>query len=469
MHPDLSRTGAYARESHGSAKSVDEQTREVIADVERRGGVVAGLYTDTVSASRFTAKARSDWLRLLDDLRSGTLSALGMWESSRGDRDLASWASMLALCREYGRPILVTSHGRVYDMRVARDWRTLAEDGVDSAYESEKLSQRLRRSAAVAAGRGLPHGRVRYGYERVYDPTTRRLVQQRPREGQAAIVREIFTRVVRGDPVSAITADLNARGIPSPTGVAWARSAVRDIATGLTYIGVRVHGGEQHPGTWPPLVDAATFWAAQRILSDPARTTTRPGRARYLLSYIATCGVCGAPVSAGMPSHGRGPNYRCSTHGHAVVQVAALDELVTKLVLGRLRLPDVARRLRAGGDDAAAVAARARAEQLRARLDEARDSAARGETSLASLARIEATLVADIAAADAAARRAATPPVLRELLASPKGIAARWATIPLAARREVVRLLVTIELHPAGLPWPPVHERVTIGWRGVAG
>jgi hypothetical protein len=59
-----------------------------------------------------------------------------------------------------------------------------------------------------------------------------------------------------------------------------------------------VHHGKILDGVtavWPPLVTEDVFWTVQRILTDPARTTT--GRtARYLLSHVVRCGVCGALI-----------------------------------------------------------------------------------------------------------------------------------------------------------------------------
>ena len=43
----------------------------------------------------------------------------------------------------------------------------------------------------------------------------------------------------------------------------------------------------------------ATFYAVREILTDPARKTTRPGRAVHLLSVssAAVCGVCSGPLA----------------------------------------------------------------------------------------------------------------------------------------------------------------------------
>src|SRR2546430_17717621 len=111
---------------------------------------------------------------------------------------------LLRRCREHSVLIHVITHGRTYDIGNARDWRTLAEDGVDSAYESEKTSVRLKRAMAANAARGRPHGVTLYGYERIYDQHTRQLEVQRPDPRTSPVVREVFARGAGGDPLSRI-------------------------------------------------------------------------------------------------------------------------------------------------------------------------------------------------------------------------------------------------------------------------
>jgi hypothetical protein len=76
---------------------------------------------------------------------------------------LIAAAQFLNACRATQTGIYITTHGRLYDMANGRDWRSLAEDGVDSACESEKTFVRTfatawhtasSRSAAVMPGRG---------------------------------------------------------------------------------------------------------------------------------------------------------------------------------------------------------------------------------------------------------------------------------------------------------------------------
>jgi hypothetical protein len=212
----------------------------------------------------------------------------------------------------HGINIHVTSHGRTYDLAHPRDWRSLAEDGVDSAYESEKTSQRIRRSMTANAVAGRPHGRCPYGYVRTYDPRTGALTGQAVDPETAPVVREVIRRIAASEPVSRVTADLNDRGVPSATGVQWSRAVVRKMALNPAYIGQRTHESETHEGTWEPLVSEADFYGARAVLTAPGRVGRRPGRTRHLLSYVGRCGVCDGPLGA---TRARG--YFCSD-GHRV-------------------------------------------------------------------------------------------------------------------------------------------------------
>lgn len=422
-------------------RSPQQQEAEARQACEANGWPIGAVYLDPDrSASRFATKARERFDELVTALSTSKYGVLVLWESSRGSRELEEWARLLNTCREHDVQVHVVSHGRTYDMRNGRDWRTLAEDGVDSQYESEKTSARIRRDMAASARAGRPHGKVKYGYRRRYDPQTRELVAQEEDPETAPVVRRIFRQVVEGVPISAIVATLNELGIPSPTGKRWTRNVVRNMALSPTYIAKRRHngGGELFAGDWPPLVDEAAYWAAQRILTDPRRKTTRPGRAKYLLSYVARS-ECGAYLSA---ARGR-EYYACERDGCVNIKIAWLDEYVTAIVLGVLSRPEEYVAL-AKADDSAVMAARGEADALRIRLDEFYDSAAAGELTPAALARVEARLLPQITAADRRAVEVATPPVLRRLLDPDADVAERWEQMPMAARREAIDLLAHV-------------------------
>ncbi len=439
------RAALYGRVSKDKqqGRSVIEQADESRTACALNGWEVTQTYSDNdVSASRFGTKARPGWVQLVADLDAGMFDVLVLWEPSRGSRELMAWAALLDACRRRKVLVHVTSHQHTYDLSKPRDWRSLAEDGVDSAYESEKSSQRIRRSMAANAVAGRPHGRTPYGYVRRYDPATKVLVAQEPDPLTAPIVREVFKRFAAAEPVSVVTADLNQRGVLSPAGGPWYRQNVRKLALSHAYIGQREFGGEIHQGNWPALVDAEVWYAARRVLLDPQRIMTKPGRFKYLLSYLACCGVCDAPLQAA-PRTGE-PSYVCPNGGHVQCKVAWLDKIITPLIIAALDDKKMMARL-AGGDDKAVLQARAQVAALRGRLDGFRDAAAAGELTPASLAHVEARLLTEIETARKRAASASVPSVLRGL-AGADHVQARWDEMSVAGRRKVVAALLEVRL-----------------------
>ena len=463
------RAALYGRVSQDNkaGRSVSEQNAENRAACTANGWTISATYEDNdVSASRFTTKKRADWTKLVADLDAGSFDVLVLWEPSRGSRELMTWAALLDACRRRNVLVHVTSHQHTYDLSKPRDWRSLAEDGVDSAYESEKASQRIRRAMTANAVAGRPHGRTPYGYVRRYDPLTKALMGQEIDPETAPIVREVFKRFAAAEPVSAVTDDLNARGVPAPAGGKWARQNVRQLALSHTYMAQREYHGEVHGGDWPPLVDAEVWYAARRVLLDPRRVVTKPGRYKYLLSYIVRCGVCGERLQAA-PRKG-GTAYFCPG-SHVSAGVGWLDEIITPIVLARLDDPELLTRL-AGGDDQSVLAARAEVVALRERLDGFRDAAASGELTPASLAYLEARLQAEIDVAQKRAASASVPSVLRGL-AGAEDIAQRWELLSIAGRRQIVSTLLEVQLDRSrsrGRHSADDFDRVKIEWKGQA-
>jgi len=454
-------------------KSVGEQTAYGEADCAAEGLVVHKVYSDDgVSASRFGTKERDDWPRLLRDLATGVIVVLWVWESSRGERELERWARLLNLCREHGVLVRVGTHRRTYDVRVPRDWRTLAEEGIDSAYESEKTSLRVRRAVAARAEAGLPHGRCPYGYMRIYDERTRGLVAQEPHPERAPIAREIIRKAAAAVPISVITDELNERGDPGPTGKGWNRFAVRDIAMSETYIARRTYQGQVYPCQWPPLIDEETHLAARRVLTAPERVTTRPGRSKWLLSYLMVCDTCEEPMNSRMERRRRGDRLTYGCGHHTGMDLAGTDEYIVALVCARLASPDTFAALVEDTDDGAVIAARDRLTLLESRLSEHYALAAQGKLSAAGLVAVEKDLLPMIEKARTDAEALTLPAPLRGMVrpGDPEAVRAIWDTLTVPARRDALRALLadirlTGQAKRAFLEFD--HRRLIIIWRDI--
>lgn len=472
----------YGRQSRGKKKSISDQLKlghELC--VER--GWDERVYSDRVSASWFGTKRRGGWEELLADLVAGLLDVLILWESSRGDRRNTEWSRMLDICVERGIRIHIIEHERTYDPRIARDWETLASEGVKSQSEVLKLSGRVRRGVDLAAKAGRPAaGPAPYGYVRTYDPRTGELTGQEPCPETAGVARRIVRDVGRGVPLSELGRKLQEEAVPPPgarshgsESMRWHRERIREIAINPVYAGLRRHQekgayrgqgqGQRFGGTWPALVTEAEHLAAVRVLTEPSRVShgeksSRPGKQAWLLTYLAECHRGHAIVAR------RAGRFLACAPGCVQIPREPVDELVEATMVEALASPELYAKLKHAdaGTSAMIADAELEIERLEMRLKEFRASAAEGETSPRSLREIEDKLVPKIEAARRRSSAVGIPDALRPFLEPGADVEARWDAATLHARRAVIRALARVVIKPAPVAGrrAPVGDRVDV-------
>lgn len=485
----------YGRSSSGKQKSIADQNAENRAAARDAGWTVAEELSDPVSASRYGRKVRENWARIGELLP--TIGVVVLWEASRGDRTLSTWIAFVDACREHGVKVHATSHRRTYDPQVARDYRTLAEDGVEATYEVDRLSARVRRGRAARAASGKPASQPAFGYTRVYDATTAEYLREVENPEQAAIVRDIFASFAAGEPINGLAARMHRAGVPTPrparatagrlgsTPPVWRSNTVRKILTNQRYAphpdnpdrGCLVHRRGQpdeavYVGTWPPLVDDRTWRAVRDRLGLDDQTVrvgrrySAPGHVKYLLSgsvhLMRT--PCGGIVTG---SPGR---YMCATDHCTSVPMAEADRYVTELLIARLSKRD-ARRMWVVDDSATKVADWELA-QLEQQLAENLEEYLADRLSAKAYAAKEQRLAPLIVDAKRRARPSGAPLAVLELLDAAKvardNVRPTWDKLTVLARREVVAAVfasLTVA-KAAGFPpitrWSLPEERLAI-------
>jgi len=443
----------YGRKSSkDDGRSVASQEDEFRADCAEQGFAIGRLFADPDrSASRYARKPRPDFNALVEHIRAGHCEILSMWESSRGSRDEIEWFTLLRLCRQQGVLIRIISHDRTYDLQRRRDWRTLADDGLDAADESEKIAERTRRGKRAAAVAGRPAGKVPYGYRREYvrvEGKARLEIRQVEHPEEAAVVREIAGAVCAGESNASIARRLNERGVPSPAGGRWTGGHLAVLVTNPRYVAKRVHRGEiVGPADWPAILTEEQYRTCVAILKDPARVVHRGTALKWPLAGLMRCGRCETGILRTALGNGA-RSYQCESCRKLAIKADPLDKFVIELVHARLEREDAAPLFASAADNAALEAARAEEARLADRLAELRAEAAKPDgLSAATLAMAERELVPRLEAASRRVRELERPPALRDLVGV--DIRSRWPSFTPTRQREILRAVVELWVDPA--------------------
>lgn len=328
----------------GRAKSLNEQHADNRRVCTEHGWTLGESYRDrSISASRYTRKAREGYDQLMSDLENGAFSAdiLIMWESSRGSRRVGEWVLLCDLLAERAITVFVTTHSRLYDPRNPRDRRSLLEDAVDSEYESGKLSLRLRRTLAASAAGGEPPSKGAFGHPRNIRVDGRIIAVPTDRvEEERDAVRGLYNGLFAGRTLASLARELNTSGLLTCRGGEWSVNAVKFVLRNPRNAAIRYHNGERvSAGKWEPIVSEETWQAAVHLLADPGRRTNGGTARKWVGGGLYVCGQCGKPRMR-VNYHNQGERvYRCRT-GHNSHDADKVDAYVCASVATWLRRHD---------------------------------------------------------------------------------------------------------------------------------
>ncbi|MFF7683884.1 recombinase family protein [Microbacterium sp. NPDC007973] len=466
------KVGIYVRQSVREEQGIEQQRRECVAEVERRGWSVKETYVDNdVSASKARG-AGTAWARMLADIDAGLIDCVLVVAVDRLMRRLSDVLEVRPPRRDVR--ILVVRGG--IDTSDAMGFFILSLFVLVAENEINTKSQRAIPYRAARNAHGHPSsGKVPYGYRWVAklrrDPDGRRF-EIVPEE--AAAVRFIFSEVIAGSPLGMVARELNAGTARDPEsgevltastratrkGTRWIPSTVRRVAISPMYAALLppiVPGAGNYraeavdldactPGVWEPIVGEDAVRAARSVLIDPSRRKQQGTSRRWLLSGLAVCDVCGSRVRSARTKE-RYQGYRCPT-GHFQRSGEILDRYVEQVVIERLSAPDAASLIQpAPGVDLDAL--RAREGALRGVRATLLDLAASGTFSATEIrdraAPIDDELVEVTASIGAAL---SVDPFASVVTAS--DVRAAWDALTLARKRRIVSELFVLVIRPVG-------------------
>lgn len=361
--------GLYVRVSsdnqvteEGSLKS---QQQRLTMEVERRNmggspwGGITKVYVEEARSAKDTN--RPEFLKMLQDVRAGSIDTIMVTELSRLSRSVADFLQIMTFLEKYDADFVcpqynfdtTTPSGRVFLTIII----ALAQ------FEREMTSERVKNNLKARAGRGLYNGGyVPLGFR--IDPAKKGHLFVD--ETEAPLVVEIFDLVLKMGSVRQAVKAINARGIKNKKivyddgrivgGGPFNKSSLITLLTNHAYIGKReINRDAKHldqseldpcdkheviDAVWSGIIEESVFQRVQNLI-DHNRTNLRNNITStypYILSGLLKCESCGTPY-LGVSANGRNERYYyyqhkgpCSHAGLNRIDAPSLEKFVLSRV-----------------------------------------------------------------------------------------------------------------------------------------
>lgn len=161
--------------------------------------------------------------------------------------------------------------------------------------EREQIKERMQlgKLGRAKSGKSMMWGRTSYGYD--YNKETGSMTVN---EYEALVVKEIYALYLAGMSITKLRDKINEEYPKQP---AWSYRTIRGILANPVYCGLNQYKGQTFQGTHKPIISLDDFEQTQRELAIRQQTAKellnpRPFQAKYMLSGMAQCGYCHAPL-----------------------------------------------------------------------------------------------------------------------------------------------------------------------------
>lgn len=161
--------------------------------------------------------------------------------------------------------------------------------------EREQIKERMQlgKLGRAKAGKSMMWAKTSYGYN--YDKETGSMTIN---EYEALAVNEIYSSYLAGMSITKLRDKINDEYPKQP---AWSYRTIRGILANPVYCGLNQYKGQTFQGTHKPIISLVDFEQTQRELAKRQQTAKelsnpRPFQAKYMLSGLAQCGYCHAPL-----------------------------------------------------------------------------------------------------------------------------------------------------------------------------
>lgn len=161
--------------------------------------------------------------------------------------------------------------------------------------EREQIKERMQlgKLGRAKSGKSMMWAKTSYGYN--YDKETGSMTVN---EYEALAVKEIYSSYLAGMSITKLRDKINEEYPKQP---AWSYRTIRGILANPVYCGLNQYKGQTFQGTHKAIISLVDFEQTQRELAKRQQTAKelsnpRPFQAKYMLSGLAQCGYCHAPL-----------------------------------------------------------------------------------------------------------------------------------------------------------------------------
>ena len=346
----LMKVAAYCRvstEADEQANSHEAQIAHYTEEIAKHPDWInAGIFADK-GITGTMAKKRPEFLKMIRKCRQGKIDLVLVKSMSRFSRNTVD-------CLEYIRELKALGIGVIFEKENINTLTETSEAMITiMGYFAQAESESISKNVTWGVRQAFSEGKVTftcdiYGYERVFNPETKKYDTLKIVEEQAKVIRTIFERYYAGESLTTICAYLNANQIPSPSkkNTNWYPSTLQtilrnekykgDVLTQKTYCAdLLTHKRVKNNGEvvqhylqdhHEAIVDRDLFDKVQaeyakrnakKVVTSGSESAPKKSRynSKYALTDILVCGYCGSPYRRCIWTHHgkRKVVWRCTT------------------------------------------------------------------------------------------------------------------------------------------------------------
>lgn len=273
--------------------SIDGQIDSLEKYCEAMGWDVYNKYIDAGFSGG--SLKRPEMANLINDVKKGLFDTVLVYKLDRLSRNVRDTLYLIKDVFNINKIDFVSIQENI-DTSSAMGTLFLTLLSAIAEFEREQIKERMQlgKLGRAKSGKSMQWSKTSYGYDYVKETGTLSINPY-----QALIVRKMFEWYLSGMSITKLRDTLNEQYGQDKE---WNYRTVRVILSNPVYCGYNQFKGQIFPGTHEAIISEDDFNKTQEEIKTRQRTAAqrfnpRPFQAKYMLSGIAQCGYCSAPLA----------------------------------------------------------------------------------------------------------------------------------------------------------------------------